>query len=385
METQRMKLTKGNLKSDSLPVDLMMEILKRLPVKTLIRFLSVSKLWASTIRSRDFMNLFMKVSLTRPKGLHFLFGHRLSHLDDISSVLSQNAHESYSFTNVHVTGNHTHRTSTSPSVHGLFCYKQSTTRLVIYNPCTRRSITLPEIHTRRRRMIRMNYYLGYDPIDNDYKLLCITIGGTHNLATKFRVLTVGKDNSWRVIENNIGPQLIKKKKNIGPHAPFGQGRYLGQEVCISGVLYYQALYGTRRGVMCFDVRSEKLYFIKGPSYTSSKLTSYEGKLGIVIFFEENVLRLYTLEDAAREKWCVKNFVLPTTVQLFNWYGKLTPTTETDTGEIIFAPQCLHASECSLPYYDMKTKSAKTINIQGLPERYYVTSVSSGMVENLMFL
>ncbi|CAF1697700.1 unnamed protein product [Brassica napus] len=138
METQRMKLT--NVKSDSLPLDLVMEILKRLPVKTLIRFLSVSKLWASTIRSRDFMKLFMDVSLTRPKGLLFLFRHGYC-----GSALSSKTHESSSFTAFHASCNSsqwsTQWSTVSPSVHGLICYAQAT-RLVIYNPCTRRFITL---------------------------------------------------------------------------------------------------------------------------------------------------------------------------------------------------------------------------------------------------
>lgn len=196
METQRMKLT--NVKSDSLPLDLVMEILKRLPVKTLIRFLSVSKLWASTIRSRDFMKLFMDVSLTRPKGLLFLFRHGYC-----GSALSSKTHESSSFTAFHASCNSsqwsTQWSTVSPSVHGLICYAQAT-RLVIYNPCTRRFITLT--HT---------LLLGYDPIENGYKVLCAMLVGMHDLVKVFRVLTVGTESSWKKIENNIIS-----------HAPFGQ-------------------------------------------------------------------------------------------------------------------------------------------------------------------
>ncbi|KAL0672804.1 hypothetical protein Bca4012_000785 [Brassica carinata] len=231
METQRMKLT--NVKSDSLPLDLVMEILKRLPVKTLIRFLSVSKLWASTIRSRDFMKLFMDVSLTRPKGLLFLFRHGYC-----GSALSSKTHESSSFTAFHASCNSsqwsTQWSTVSPSVH------------------------------------------------------------------------VGTESSWKKIENNIIS-----------HAPFGQ------ELCISGVLYYQGLdTGTKMydlTIMSFDVRSEKLYPIKGPSssrsyymhFESSKLISYEEKLAVLYLATD--VRLCVLEDDAKEEWSTKTFVLSTTI------------------------------------------------------------------------
>ncbi|KAL0784513.1 hypothetical protein Bca101_000758 [Brassica carinata] len=245
METQRMKLT--NVKSDSLPLDLVMEILKRLPVKTLIRFLSVSKLWASTIRSRDFMKLFMDVSLTRPKGLLFLFRHGYC-----GSALSSKTHESSSFTAFHASCNSsqwsTQWSTVSPSVHG----------------------------------------------------------GMHDLVKVFRVLTVGTESSWKKIENNIIS-----------HAPFGQ------ELCISGVLYYQGLdTGTKMydlTIMSFDVRSEKLYPIKGPSssrsyymhFESSKLISYEEKLAVLYLATD--VRLCVLEDDAKEEWSTKTFVLSTTI------------------------------------------------------------------------
>ncbi|CAN7114402.1 unnamed protein product [Brassica rapa subsp. narinosa] len=376
METQMMKLTKGSVKTDSLPIDLMMEILKRLPVKTLIRFMSVSKLWASTIRSRDFMKLFMDVSLTRPKGLLFLFGRS----GCCGLVLSQNTHESSLVTIFRVSCYSPQWSTVSPSVHGLICYAQAT-RLVIYNPCTRRSITLPEINTWRTRPIR--YYLGYDPIENGYKVLCAMLGaGVHDLVKEFRVLTVGTESSWKMIKNNIIS-----------HAPFGR------ELCISGILYYQAFTGRKKDltIMSFDVRSEKLYPIKGPNTLmcskSSKLISYEGKLG-VIFYIENGVSLCVLEDAAKEEWSTKTFVLSTAVPPINWNGKCT---ETDTGEIILAPLLLRTSVVNLVYYDMKTMSENTVyirgNTQGNTESikgyheccYFVESVSSNLVENLMFL
>ncbi|CAH8381497.1 unnamed protein product [Eruca vesicaria subsp. sativa] len=205
---------------------------------------------------------------------------------------------------------------------------------------------------------------------------------------KFRVLTLGIDNSWKVIENNVIP-----------HAPFGHA------LCMSGVLYYQAYTGKKMkdlAIMSFDVRSEKLYPIKGPStllcHTSSNLLSYEGKLAVV-FYEKNVVRLCVLEDSAKEEWLTKTFGLSIEVSPINWLKNRDKrlATETDTGEIILAPRIMHESRADLVYYDMKTRSEKTVYIRGNGTRgntgslklyhvaFRVQSVSSNLVENLMFL
>ncbi|EFH56665.1 hypothetical protein ARALYDRAFT_900621 [Arabidopsis lyrata subsp. lyrata] len=60
--------------SDLLPTDLIMEILKRLPVETLFRF-CVWKNWASIIRGRYFMKMFLAESTSRPARLFFGFKH----------------------------------------------------------------------------------------------------------------------------------------------------------------------------------------------------------------------------------------------------------------------------------------------------------------------
>ncbi|KAF3563764.1 hypothetical protein DY000_02011658 [Brassica cretica] len=47
----------------------MIEILSRLPAKSLMRFKCVSKLWCCLIRSRYFSNLYLMVSSSQPRPL----------------------------------------------------------------------------------------------------------------------------------------------------------------------------------------------------------------------------------------------------------------------------------------------------------------------------
>ncbi|KAG5390285.1 hypothetical protein IGI04_031826 [Brassica rapa subsp. trilocularis] len=240
METPRKKLTNGRVNSYSLSLDLMIEIFKRLPLKTLIRSLCVSKQWASIIRGRYFMKLFLNESLTRPKSVVFVFRKRYDGLS-YSEVSLKIAHElvpsssdaASSLATYHVTVHTLQRTKISPSVHGLICYGPPS-ELIVYNPCTRRSATLPKVNAGRRAI---NHYLGYDPINNDYKVLCIIRGmpklsNRRGLAEEILVLTLGSSthqDSWKMmnIQDNIIPH----------HSP------LSEELCINGVLYYQAFTG----------------------------------------------------------------------------------------------------------------------------------------------
>ncbi|KAL0676911.1 hypothetical protein Bca4012_004892 [Brassica carinata] len=86
--------------SDSLPTDLITEILSRLPAKSLARFRSVSKQWASIIDQTQFKHLFLTKSSSHPrltfaieeKGLWSIFSspqqHLIPHDDKASSSSS---------------------------------------------------------------------------------------------------------------------------------------------------------------------------------------------------------------------------------------------------------------------------------------------------------
>ncbi|CAA7050676.1 unnamed protein product [Microthlaspi erraticum] len=50
-----------------IPLDLLMEILIRLPAKSLRRFILVSKIWSSMIQSQVFIDYFFSISSTRPR------------------------------------------------------------------------------------------------------------------------------------------------------------------------------------------------------------------------------------------------------------------------------------------------------------------------------
>ncbi|KAL1219400.1 F-box protein [Cardamine amara subsp. amara] len=117
-------------------------------------------------------------------------------------------------------------TTIAPSVHGLIWYGRPS-KLMVYNPSMRRSITLPKNDSHRIDM----YYLGYDPINGDYKVLSMTkglhVGWRRGLACDLSVLTLGNGNSWR-----------KLKIFLFTSSPESL------DICIDGVLYYEAYLDT---------------------------------------------------------------------------------------------------------------------------------------------
>ncbi|KAL1205263.1 F-box/kelch-repeat protein [Cardamine amara subsp. amara] len=58
----RREICKSHEPSPEIPFDIVIEILTRLPAKSLMRFKSVSKLWSSLICSRNFTDRLLRVS-----------------------------------------------------------------------------------------------------------------------------------------------------------------------------------------------------------------------------------------------------------------------------------------------------------------------------------
>ncbi|CAL9233417.1 unnamed protein product [Arabidopsis halleri] len=398
METQKAKKKKisddlGTIGGNSypvVPVDLIQEIFKGLPIKVLARFLCVSKECASIIRNRDFVKSYLMKSSNRPQSLIFTFEDKCSGKYFFFSLLQpqdQGEPSSSSVAVYHMKCHFRPYKTFAPSVHGLICYGPPS-KLMVYNPCTRRSISLPKIDSMR---IDMYHFLGYDPIDGVYKVLCMIegnpIGGQFGLAQELRVLTLGKENSWRLVEDF--PLHFLDSLD----AP---------DICINGVLYYKALLDTQgknKAFMSFDVRSEKFELIKRPelperSFLPLKLTSYEGKLAILFSYSpDHRIELLVLEDAAKHEWSRKSYFLPS-IDGKLCYG-FHPFCVVDEGELVLAPLGVCIDPFCVLYYDPKKNFVRRVYIEGITELkdplwneniyHCIISVFPGQVNNLMCL
>ncbi|KAL0722342.1 hypothetical protein Bca4012_036941 [Brassica carinata] len=306
--TTSMKASGEN--SGQIPVDITHEILLRLPAKSIARCRVVSKEWGFTLSSQYFTDLFLKMSSLSPCIL-FTFQAEVNHVPIDYPI------------------------SVCVPVCGLLCTKdewvlsgKKDARIMICNPSTGGFKLLPKVKTRRRRVLT---YLGYDPVEKVYKVLCMTSrekpvslqGEQHQVLT----LGTGKMN-WRMIECSV------------PHCPLLEDN----EICLDRVLYY----------------------LESPS----TLINYKGKLGILHpnasgFMEGRATGfvLWVIDDIENHKWCKNIIMLPSP-----WWSLVSGTRfhivgTTGDNQIMFSP-----SVVSIPFYifcyNMETNSIRRVQIQG---------------------
>ncbi|CAN6971416.1 F-box/kelch-repeat protein At3g04660-like [Brassica rapa] len=318
----------------SLPVDLIIEILTKLPPRSLSRLICVSKLWLSIIHGKYFNDLYLTRSSTRPRLLLHRYCHdtRRSHYSSLSSEPSLG--DSITLPGCQI----------SPPVRGLICcVDHDSSIVVIGNPSTGQFLTLTDA-------ITDIIFFGYDPVNDLYKVLSMyfvhDIDGSVVLE-KSQVLTLGgAQESWRVIECKY------------PYYPGTQG------ICHNGVVYYGAwsnLTDRRSVVVGFDLRSEEFSLITLPedvkivSRFESDLVRYNGKIALVNVSLTRKFDLWVLMDVKKHEWSKYSVVAPT-CDFFRCRGTI------ETGELIFE-QFYFGDQFSILYYDPKQDKARRVDLE----------------------
>ncbi|KAG7600476.1 F-box domain [Arabidopsis suecica] len=303
---------------DRIPVDLFISnILSRLPVKSKAQCRCVSKLWSSMIRRPNYDQLFPIKTPAPPRilftidvaGDMLFYSSPQPHNPDKNSSLVATLHNR--------TG-HTKFYKICGPVCGLVC-RQYNSVAVIYNPITGESLNLPKLSFKGNIKLsewlfdKARYSFGYDPIDKQFKVLCITWmrTGSENLSDEYHVLTLGTGNKnllWRKIQCCT---IHFSSDNTA--------------ICIDGVLYYPAeIYKGEGTIVCFDVRSEKFSFTNIDRDMALKIKSgtltlidYKGKLGACGFDINHRKRLvlWVLEDAKEPKWSKHTYNLNVNVSI----------------------------------------------------------------------
>ncbi|KAG7610065.1 F-box-like domain superfamily [Arabidopsis suecica] len=279
--------------STNIPFDLTLEIVSRLPAKPIIRFQAVSKLWFSTIRSKNFTDSFLTRSKTRPR-LFFTFKHFDSRKRFIFSAPERDNNDKSST----VVARHDMAISDvayirSLPVNGLFCYTRGDS-IAVCNPTTRQIVKLPDVESNGRDVYTR---LGYDPVQDQYKVLCVMMFDGHDanqqdIQQEHFVFTLSsQQKEWRKID-------ITKEEDPYRHMKGG--------ICIDGAIHYGVLY---RKIARFDVRTEKIEFIQGPEDFNaiscySTLINYQGKLACVAFdpYCNTEMGMYILQDVEKQEW-----------------------------------------------------------------------------------
>lgn len=341
---------------DVIPLNLAIEIFRRLPVKSVARCLLLSKVWEKMIRSRNFMTsfpfrsssqrrllvVFIDLDRQRERQDWYFFSPSSSSTSSLSRVTCPfpNPEKEY----------HPHY------VNGLISLGYGLEK-TITNPSTGKSKILPRVKT--SSMVAKSFF-GYDPVNDEYKVLVLCMAEKLKSelvsSSQHQVLTLGAEKeSWRMIKYKI------------PHIP------LSNSVCIDGVLFYVAAKGAdllQLSLMRFDLRSEKLDLFTSVSadinarlVDSSTLISYEGKVALPIKTPPFKFEVWVMDQHAKEHgWTLKkSFSIEpwkSLLRLDNLHIRGT----THTGEFILAPR-FYTDDFNVIHFNPDTNSFRNTKVQ----------------------
>ncbi|KAH0907637.1 hypothetical protein HID58_039464 [Brassica napus] len=345
-----------------IPDDLLTEIFSRVPAKSIARCRCVSKFLASIFCRPDFTDLFLTMSLTRPR---FLFA-----LEADKTLFLYSAHQPH---------NPNDNSSLVATPYQTLIFPEY---IGFDNPRTLCGLVLL---WQMRVILIAATYLGYDRIGKRFKVLRMTSSrdgrpNTHQVLT----LESGK-LLWRMVECKFHfvPTLA-----------------LATHICINGVLYFEAKLGKSTVIVCFDVTSEKFGFINtnedmeqglACELKSLELFNYKGKLGI--HNKENDLYgkrlvLWVLEDAGNHKWSKNVYVFSPLDEKMVKHIKFVGVT--GRGEIVYSPRPFHpVNWYFVVFYNVESKTFTRVKVEGLEveegEKNHFKNTLIGYVENLEFM
>ncbi|ESQ50839.1 hypothetical protein EUTSA_v10023110mg, partial [Eutrema salsugineum] len=243
--------------------DLLTEILARLPAKSVMRFKCISKFLLSLFSSRDFCNRFITLPTSQSFGLYMSL---LDHENYSKSLLLSSAPSTCpsSLEFDHDLTIRKMRGWYLRAVRGFLCFTVFK-KARVYNPSTRQLVILPAVVESNviaeEDVYKIFYFICYDPVNDQYKLLCSITQVSDNMLLEIRselwVFVLEAGGSWKRVA-----------KDFPCHLPDGL------ELNMNGVLYYLAWTDLHTSCVLvrFDIRSEELDMLQVPRKAGDVLT-----------------------------------------------------------------------------------------------------------------
>ncbi|KAJ4912108.1 F-box protein [Raphanus sativus] len=348
----KIRCSKKKKLKNQIPQHLVMEILARLPAKSVARFLLVSKSWANLITGRDFIRSFETRSRSsQPRLLVCFIGRTKPSERQYCYFYSSYSSSTTFLSRVKCPRDDPEGFSCLPHYANGFIRIGYGEKKLVCNPSTGKSITLPRVKS--VNTVSKSLF-GYDPVNEEYKILCMTKilrnGDKPHSRYEYQVLTLGgadEKSSWRMIECSI------------PHL-FCCNAY----VCIDGVVYFVAKTFGDLCLMKFDLRYEKWDLLTRLSSDMSSvgadctLINYEGKVAITTNTSGDTFNVWVIDQTAREPgWLKKSF----TIKSWKFLSKLSISGSTHTGEFVLAPR-YYSHDFNVALYNPNTNALRKIKV-----------------------
>ncbi|CAN8287712.1 unnamed protein product [Cochlearia groenlandica] len=354
--------------SGTLPEDLQIECMQKLPLKSLVKFKTVSKYWKSSTEEKYFKDCYFEESKKKPRMLFVV-----SRFSDKNPSLDLLIHSVYQEEEpLMLSGQQQFHIQAYPHnlfyepMRGLSVCLLSKNQCVICNMCAQKFDPLPEIQVDKEA--KVYWFFGYAEATKEFKVLCMTKKNPKDKsrgAEEHQVCTVvsGK-RSWRRIICNDA------------HTPTDPAVSLYKD----GSLYYEAKNTLKKKVvMRFDMSSEKFSVIQLPEISNLhsnygwKLVNYKGDVAFVFSLEHHhsesrTIRVCVWKENSR-KWSdeerfviddwKKDVGIPDETKTFGFEGV------TSKGEFVFALNSFYKGSFFVVYYHPVTRKLRKFKVKGL--------------------
>ncbi|KAM7464974.1 hypothetical protein LguiB_012536 [Lonicera macranthoides] len=393
MEKKRRKSASSSSSPIAVPEEIVFEILKELPAKTLVRFRAVSKLWCSILDDPIFVDSHRTRSHTRIGGIRILcqYKEKPSRLKIYSTDPQGGSTVPFLTLPVGILNYHDYNVTCLQSVNGLVCSKNC-----IWNPSTRESIDLPPISIDGTELMQIRKegchvyqrnLLGFDSVTKQYKVVnaCEICFGKIK-RVEFKILTLGTDSYWRNLDSipdNLGVRTV-----------------LLEVYCIDDVIFCSGRVNSSIVIVAFEVGPEKFRVIKLPNIELDSCTVLDrmiqvrGHLGFTISrvkardvyeidqvinvdyvdrrdidYEDEVVKvmnIWILEDYHKQQWRKETLTFLLRRE-DRHYGLVRMITEAmgsiHTNEILLYSRIYNLSHDTIhscSYFDLETKSLRMV-------------------------
>lgn len=270
--------------TSTLPLDIIVDILSRLPVKSVLRCRCMSKSICSIIDGQNFINLHLKRSIETNSNLSLSFLFFTREPDTI--IYSLNLDSLQKFFRVF----NDFKFDLIGSCNGLLAIQNQMAGIIVLNPSTKKEFILPKFCSDLDSCDAYFDGFGYDACSDDYKFVRIMVFSNGNPASTEITVYSMKNNSWEKIKKGC-PYHFWKPRN---------------GVLAGGALHWLANRKPEADeanlMIAFDLSHEEFYqvpmpFAVGGGGFSACLEVLRGCLSLVCMYDIWVMKEYGVKDS----------------------------------------------------------------------------------------
>ncbi|KAJ0615600.1 putative F-box domain-containing protein [Helianthus annuus] len=339
-----LKKTNANI---SLPIEVIEEILSRLPVKSILRFRSLSKPWLSRISNPSFAKLqFTRATAAHRSALFISAFDRSTGKQHLLSAAHDGGPVTHlmtlpEFDSVDIVTEAQHLNGLVSFACEEWCFGDYYTQVFVVNPSTRKIFKLPQhdLDFSKNLFGTGRYLFVFDESKYEHKILIF-----RDFVVTMEVMIYSMSNySWRkiIVEPPIGFtwDLLCYSTKSG--------------VCVTSVVHLMVL--ESYDILAFDLRTEKFSIINTPQgvkphkrhtrYTNKckirvknnvpRVIKINGCIGVVchdLVLEKNQMHIWILQDYENRVWVREIVTFP---KSWKKLGEPFPVDSVNMDEVIF--------------------------------------------------